>query len=155
VPEVELGGRARQGRVYGHMESLFGESHETTRWLATDVGCPECGTAPGTACPSPRIHQGRLDIALEMARAGELPPAPEPEPTEPRCTKCGTKRTMRGNYALACDDPEHQCERIDPASRRPCPRARVPGSRQCRQHQNRWTDGSVVSAPVTNAVTAG
>jgi hypothetical protein len=137
------------GRRLGWLEPVIPALPEAKRFSALSVGpCPSCGAPENVACDSPRVHQSRLDIALDRMRRGELPPAPEPEiARHGECSACGTERTQRGT-PKACGDPSHRCQRILPTKWQ-CAAPVIPGTSYCRAHQpppgsGRWTDRDFV-----------
>jgi hypothetical protein len=134
MPEVELGGRARQGYKWGWMERSYAEPPIARRWVATDVACSACQASAGEACSGPRVCPERLAMALEMARSGQLPVAPPDQKAVPSsCAECGSSGTTRGGLAKACGDPLHRCQKRFPTGHT-CTAAVVPGTRYCPAH---------------------
>jgi hypothetical protein len=131
--------------AYAFMESVLPELPVARRFTATSIACPACGVPSGTACSGPRVCAERLDVALDLMRAGQLAEAAQEEPSAPMdlldsagCQDCGQTRSQAGR-PIAC--PDHRCQRVLRTGRR-CRSPFAPGARYCPphglEHARRW-----------------
>ena len=132
------------GHAYAFMESVLPDLPMAQRFTATSIACPNCGVPSGTACAGPRVCAARLDVALDLMRAGQLAEAAPsgstttvdlPDPTD--CQQCRQTRSQAGR-PIAC--PVHRCQKVLQTGRR-CRSVIEPANRFCPPHAQqtrRW-----------------
>ena len=131
------------GHAYAFMESVLPDLPMARAYSATSVPCPSCQAETGEACSGPRVCQERLDVALALARSGELPEA-LPAPVTPvelldpaGCEQCTRGGATKAGRPIGCE--VHRCHRTLRTGRR-CRSVIKRGSRTCRAHgeEQRW-----------------
>ena len=73
------------GRRWGWLQPIVENLPQAKRFTATSIACPNCGAGIGEACPGPRVHPGRIENAISLARQAALPELGD-EPAPPGAT---------------------------------------------------------------------